>query len=151
MDHFQENINLLFDGDEKAWRRWIESQPELDQVDILNDVKALFTELNEESEIPGMAVALERLEEVTNNYQERILDEQMALLELEMAEEELEKLVAKIKQKADRMRAYVIECILTDAPNAPEMKKMAKVMVAFERREGTYDSLNWTLYHPDND
>ncbi len=151
MDYMQGNINFLTDGDEEAWTNWIASEPLLDQVDILNDLTALLTEVNEDEAIPGMAEAIARLEQVTNDYQERILDEQLALLKLEMVEEEIQKEVMEIDEMTKRIRAYVIDCILTAASNAKEMRKLAKDMVALEKQWGTYDPHNWILYNPDND
>ena len=60
-----------------------------------------------------------------------------------MATEEAEKHKEKMIQSAEGMRAYAIECILTNASNAPEMRELAKKIIKFEKDAGIYDAENW--------
>ena len=151
MKYGAEIFEHLFEGTEEGWLTWLQSHTPLDQVDILNELKEMITEAMEGEENKELSEALKILEEKTNSYQESILDEQLALLQLEMAEEECAKILEELEPKVERIRGYIQECIVSNAPNAEAMKLLAIQLVKLEKDIGTYNVLNWLTYNPDNE
>ena len=76
--------------------------------------------------------------------------EKIKKVELEKAEAELEKQIKEIDEKRIQIRAYLRECIKTNAPNAKEMAQLAKQMYELEKKDGLYISENWTWFEENN-
>jgi small-conductance mechanosensitive channel len=152
MRYSEEIFEHLFEGTEESWQIWFNSHEPLDQIDILNEVKEMIAEVIEEGEEnKELSEALKKLEERTHNFQESVLDEQLALLQLEMAEDEIAKIIEELDPKVERIREYILECITTNAPNAEAMKLLAIQAVNYEKATGKYDPLNWLAYNPDQE
>ena len=41
------------------------------------------------------------------------------------------------------MRKYIIECIITNADNAPQMRELATHIINIEKEAGAYNPSNW--------
>jgi hypothetical protein len=152
MRYSEEIFEHLFEGTEEGWHAWFNSYAPLDQIDILDELKEMITEVMEDGENNEfLSEALKKLEEKTYNFQESVLDEQLALLQLEMAEDEIAKIEEELDSKVERIREYILECITTNAPNAEAMKLLAIQAVSYEKATGKYDALNWLAYNPDHE
>ena len=149
MQYKEKLLDLIFDEDDKALFNWILEQSVLDQVDILREFKQLVQEMLEDINDDSQAEVLQLLDKKIDEYQESYLDEKLAQLQYEMAVEERDKLVVEMEDKIHRIRLYIKECIDTNAPNAQEMKEMAKGMIELEKKDGFYKPENWAWFHPD--
>lgn len=132
-------LDLILNQSEEAYNEWLMKQDPLDQVEIFKELKLLA----EEGDIPLPEELKHEFEAKLEEYQEAVLDEKVAELKLEMAEDELEKQMAVMDETVLQMRAYVIECIVTNAPNADAMRLLAEKIMEYEKGAGTYDAANW--------
>lgn len=89
---------------------------------------------------------IRRLEAVLDEYQERYLDEQLALLKYELALKEKDKAVSKMVEKIKNEKPYIKEAIEKNASDADEMKKIARMMIQFEKDAKLYDPANWDWF-----
>jgi hypothetical protein len=144
MNYRSKLLNFIKAGADEEMTDWISTQPLLDQVDIFTELKDLFLELAEDREIPlEYKKIMHDFEMAINRYQEKILDEKLAKLNYEMALDRMEKSSKEIEETTNGIRKYVIECIVTNADNAEDMKKLAAEIIALEKKSGTYDAANW--------
>ena len=146
MQYKEKILELIFDDNDEALFEWIETQPLLEQVDILKEFREISQNLLAEVNDTSRAHTLIQLEKRTEQYQEAILDEQLASLKLEMALKERDKAVDDMEKSIIGIRDYLRECIETNAPNAKEMKALAKNMIELEKQNNLYDPENWTWY-----
>lgn len=149
MQYKQKLLDLIFDEDDAALFNWILPHPVLEQVDILKEFKQLVQEMLADINDDSQAQALQLLDKKIDDYQESYLDEKLAQLQYEMAVEERDKLVIEMEDKIHRIRLYIKECIDTNAPNAKEMKEMAKGMIDLEKKDGFYKPENWAWFIAD--
>lgn len=143
MKYGEQLLKLILDGDDDDMMDWILQQPLLDQPEILRDLKQLVEELAKDGDEEETAKLLERLEVGIDEYEEKILDEKLAEAQYLMALEQQEKAMKQIDEATAGVRAYVIECIVTDAPNAKEMRELAEKLMELEKDVGTFDAINW--------
>jgi hypothetical protein len=145
--HYKDKIlALIFDENENALFDWIAEQPVLEQVDILKEFKAIAQEMLAGTEDESQKEDFRVFEKQIDIYQETYLDEQLALLKLEMATDDLDKSFAEMYANIQGVRNYIKECIETDAPNATAMKEMAIQIIALEKQNGFYDKTNWLWF-----
>lgn len=142
MKYKKQLVELILDEDDSAMLKWIMQQPLPDQPEIFRALKELVLELcatdTEEAD-----ELLMHLDKSIDNYEEKILDEKLADAQYQMALEEQEKTMQEIDPATEGIRAYVIECIVTNAPNAKEMKELAGKIIELEKDSGTSDPANW--------
>ena len=143
MEYREKLIEFLESGNAEAAIKWMQQQPILEQPDIIRVFKQIMAEKFEQAGLTDQLKELDELDIKTDAYEDAILDEQLALLNYEMATEDVEKNKQEMLQAAEGMRAYAIECILTNASNAPEMRELAKKIIQFEKDAGIYDANNW--------
>ncbi len=143
MSYRQKIEELMWDENENALTEWIETQPVLEQTDILKEVKTVMQQLLAEIDDNSQKETLEELDKKIDAYQETILDEQLASLKYDLAVKERDKAFAKMDEAVAGIREYVKECVTTNAPNAKEMKELAFKMIELEKDNGTYDPANW--------
>ncbi|UPT71560.1 MAG: hypothetical protein M0D53_04120 [Flavobacterium sp. JAD_PAG50586_2] len=142
MNYKDHLLELILDDDDNAMMNWILLQPLLDQPQILRELKELLEELDSTGS-KEVSTLLMRLDKGIDEYEERILDEKLAEAQYLMALEQQEKTMKEIDAATDGIRAYVIECIVTNAPNAKEMKELAGKIIELEKETGTFDPENW--------
>lgn len=140
MKHREKLIDLIENGDESTFATWIQQQPLLDQTEIMRELKELALE---RKVIAPDSERVANFDRVIDNYEDKILDSKLAHAQLQMVEEELATVARRIESYAPQLRAYAIECILTDAPNADEMRELAQKLMEYERQSGTFDEVNW--------
>jgi len=143
MQYREKLMEFINTNNAEAAVNWIEQQPLLQQPDIIRVFKQILAEKLEQNGLTAELKELEEFDKQTDVYEDAILDEQLALLNYEMATEDVEKNKKEMLQAAEGMRAYAIECIVTNASNAPEMRELAKKIIQFEKDAGIYDAENW--------
>jgi|694.fasta_scaffold27147_3 hypothetical protein len=136
-------LDLILNQPEDALDNWMSTQAPLDQVEILKELKLLAEELSHEIEEALPADLLNSFDADIEEYQEAILDEKVAELQLEIAEDNLDKTMQEVNETIQGVRTYVIECITTGAPNAKEMRALAEQIMELEKRDGVYSEENW--------
>lgn len=135
-----EKINNLTS---EEFENWIASQSPLDQVEIFKEIKAISDEVAMENSDTDQLILAQEFETKIDEYQEKILDEKVAQLNYEMAVEQRDKEFQKMDETIVGIRAYLIECITTNAPNAPQMQQLANQIIELEKKDGFYNEENW--------
>jgi hypothetical protein len=138
-------LELILSENDDEMINWILSQPDLEQPDIFRELKELVEEIAAEQgdDVNEVVEGFESFGEHINKFEDSILEEKLATEQLEMAEEQQQKLMDDMDERINGVRRYVIECIVTDAPNAKEMRELARQMIQLEKDAGTYDPENW--------
>lgn len=144
MQYEEKILELIFDNDEDALFDWIRSHPELEQVDILREFRIIMQRLMADIGQSEAADELSaELEEKTNAFEEACLDVEVASLKYELAAKERDKHMEEMEERIDGIKAYIRECVETNAPNAAEMRELAAKIIALEKESGIYDTANW--------
>lgn len=133
----------MLDDNPDAIAIWVQQQPLIEQPDILREFKEIVKELAEKEGHTDTLKDLETFAQKTDAYEEAILDEQLASLKHDIARADLEKGIDDMFKKVEGIREYVIECIVTNADNAPQMRELAKHIIHFEKETGVYNPKNW--------
>lgn len=149
MQYKQKLLDLIFDDNNNALFEWILAQPVLEQVDILREFKQLIQEMLNDIDDDSQNELLLHLDKKIDEYQENYLDEQLLALKHDVLVDERDKMVEEMWDRIRRIRLYLKECIETNAPNAKEMKELARGMIELEKKDGYYDPANWTWYKED--
>lgn len=146
MKYRDQLLDLIFDENEDAMMEWIQQQPLLEQPDILRELKEIAAEIANENgeDINEVIDGFENFGEEIDNYEDKILDEKLAEANYVMALDAQEKSANEMFEAVEGMREYVIECIVTQAPNAAEMRELSKHIIKFEVDAGVYKAENWS-------
>lgn len=134
---------LILNGDPDAYHNWLGQQPLILQPAIAEEFIQIVQEiavqkgivLNEE-DLKGYKAQIEK-------YEEAILDEQVAAVNLQIAEANADAANRQILENIDGVRVYIKECIITNADNADAMKQMALQVIQLEKDNDIYDEGNW--------
>ena len=145
MKYREKLLELMLEGTDEEMMAWLEAQPLLEQPDILREVKQIAEEAAEENgdDLNEVLEGFENFEGIIDNFEDKILDEKLAEAQYIMALEEQEKATKKMFEEVQGMKEYAIECILTNADNAAEMKELAKLVIKFEVDAGIYNEEDW--------
>ena len=141
MKYREQLIALLFDSDTDALMNWIQEQPLLDQPEIFRELKLVITELDESKEETNTAL-IAAYDAAVDRYEDKILDDKLA----EVIDPELLGHHDEINLESNEdtaIRKYIINCILTNAPNAAEMRELAEKMMEFEKQMGLFNPDDW--------
>ena len=133
MKYKKKLIELMLAEDEIAFTQWINEQPLIEQPDILREFKQLVEELIEEDIATMPEEDVEQIGVLADNYEEDILDAQVALLMHEVATEDRRKwIISNIKERIE-----------TNAPNAEAMKQLARLLIEKEKKENIFNPADW--------
>jgi hypothetical protein len=125
MKYKQELLYWLERQDDDAFIQWLQSQPLLEQPDIMRELKLLVEEnLIERGDLKNNITLFEGFNENVDDYEDKILDEKLAKAQLDMAIEDRDKQMQEMHDSVDGIREYIKECIETNAPNAPQMREL---------------------------
>ena len=133
-------------NDIEAMYVWIKTHPVLDQIDILRELNVLLIELADDNGDENITNTINELNANLDKYQETYLDLQLTLLQVELARKERDKTKNEMVETIKNEKPYVRECIEINASNADEMKKIARIMIRFEKDSGLYDPANWDWF-----
>ncbi len=146
MQYYQKIKELILDDDDDALRVWMMAQPLTEQLTItqtLKDVhRDMFADI-EDVDSAFKAIQLQKMDNFIEEYNDKALDEHIAKTKYEKAVEERDKAFAEMEKTTAGVRAYLIECITTNAPNAAAMKELAFKIIESEKEHGLFDPLNW--------
>jgi uncharacterized coiled-coil DUF342 family protein len=145
MKYREKLLDLILNATDEEMIGWIQSQPLLEQPDIFRELNELAHEAAEENgdDINEAIPEIADFDEKINEYEDSILSEKLAEEQYHMALENQQKAVNDVNEAIDGVRKYVIECIVTNAPNAKEMKELAGKIIELEKKNGVYDPENW--------
>ena len=133
MQYKKKLIELMLAEDEIAFTQWIHEQPLIEQPDILREFKQLVEQLIEEDIATMPEEDVEQIGVLADNYEEDILDAQVALLMHEVATEDRRKwIISNIKERIE-----------TNAPNAEAMKQLARLLIEKEKKENIFNPADW--------
>lgn len=136
-------FKLMMDNDPQALADWIGSHTELEQAAIYREIADMGDELVDEDLGEKFKEDVQQMKTAVQQYEDSILDEQVASLKLEFAEKDLEKKFEEADKAMDGIKNYITGCILNNEPNAPEMLELAKKIIESEKENGLYDAANW--------
>lgn len=144
MKYKEELLYWLERQDDDAFMKWLQSQPLLEQTDIMLELKLLVEEnLTERGELETHGNLFEGFDETIANYEDKILDEKLAKAQLDMAIEDRDKQMQKMHDSVDGIRIYIKECIETNAPNAPQMRELSNQVIHYQKEAGLYKAKDW--------
>lgn len=144
MKYKQELLCWLELQDDDAFMKWLQSQPLLEQTDIMRELKLLVEEnLIERGKLDEFGNVFENYDSTIDNFEDKILDEKLAKAQLDMALEDRDKVMQKINESVDGIIEYIKECIETNAPNAPQMRELAQQVIHYQKEAGLYKAKDW--------
>lgn len=143
---YKEKINqFVFEGSEAEFAEWLISQPEMEQPEIMRELKVLTEEFYKQKGliIPEDVVELKDFDKVIDRFEDAILDSKLAEDFLIQSGENLENHVRKMAKADYNIREHIINSIVNNEPNAPQMRKLAQKMIDLEKRENFYNAELW--------
>lgn len=145
MKYREKVLKLITEGSPQEFQKWLISHPELDQVDIMRELKQLGELPPEEGggNILDTVEAFKTYDSVIDKYEDAILDEKLVKQQVIMAEEELTKHVQQMRRTHPNLREHVIEAILNKAPNADLMRRLSQKLIELEKMDNSYNPENW--------
>jgi hypothetical protein len=143
MQYREKLIEMIKSGNPDAYNDWFAKQPLILQPDIAREFIEIVQELAKERGIELDKEDLQGFIAQTENYEEAILNEQVSEVNVHLANLAVEDSIKQMDEATNGIREYVIECIVTNADNAPQMKQLAQQLIDIEKESGTYDAGNW--------
>ena len=135
-------LQFITEGRQEEMGKWIKSHSALDRLDIMNAFKELMEELAAEKGI-DMDEDFDAFESAITNYQEKVLDEQLASLKLDMAEKGVEEKLDEAENSLKQLRKGLIETILCHPANETELREVAANIMRLEKENNVFDPENW--------
>jgi hypothetical protein len=83
------------------------------------------------------------LTKFADDYEDAVLTEKLHEQMLHIAIDERDKVIDEMENAIIGIREYVIECIVTNAPNAIKMKELADKIMELEKNNETFNPENW--------
>lgn len=143
MLYYQKIKELIDDENENALADWINNQPLTEQLTITQTIKEVLQDMLAGANTVDKNILQQQLDTFTGTYTDAVLDEHLALEKYKAAIDARDKAMAEIDETTAGVRAYIIECITTNAPNAQAMKELAMKIIESEKEHGLFDPLNW--------
>lgn len=140
MKYRKQLLQLMAGSNADAMMDWVLEQPLLEQPDILREFKELILQLDIDGSSADLVAGLD---EEIDRFEDKILDHKLAEAQFRMALENHEKTMKEMDGTPEGFRIFIIDCIVTNAPNAEEMRRLAKRMMEFEKETGIFDPDNW--------
>lgn len=146
MLYYQKIKELILDDNEDALRVWMMAQPLTEQLAITQTLKEVHRDMIEEiADVDSKEkdIQLRHMDDFIEEYNDKALEEHTAKLKYEKALAERDKAMEEMEETTAGVRAYLIECVTTNAPNAASMKELAMKIMESEKEHGLYDPENW--------
>lgn len=143
MQYREKLTELILNGDPEAYHTWLLQQPLILQPDIMNEFIEIVQEIAREKGIKLDAEDLEGYTEGTKKYEEAILEEQVAGVNLHLAQLALEDSNKQMEETTQGIKDYVKECVVTNADNAEAMKQLAQQIRQLDIDNGNYVAAQW--------
>lgn len=142
MQYREKLLDLIVNGSQEEMHAWLKAQPPLEQVDIMREMQSIMADIAEETD-DDVTENLADADNKINNYEDAILNEQLALLKQDMAERELEKKIDEADAAIQDIRNKIVAGILANGPNTDTLKRLANELIEGEKKAGIYNPANW--------
>ena len=143
MLYYQKIKEFIDDDNEEALIAWMKEQPLTEQLIITQALKDVLAEMWSDEDNTEKLIFFAKLDNILEQYNDKNLDVYNAKVAYEKAAEQRDMAFAEMQEKIEGVRAYLIECVTTNAPNAKEMKELALKIIESEQEHGLYDADNW--------
>lgn len=143
MKYKEKLLEIVFDKNPNAFHDWLIVQPLLEQVQILKEFKQMTLHNMFKSQDFSISETLKIFIKKIDEYEKAILIELEAEKKYNKALEEQEIAFKKMEETARGAKQYVINCIVNNESNAPEMKELAQKIIALEKEQGHYNADFW--------
>jgi len=143
---YKDKINrLVFEGSAEEFQNWLLAQPKMEQVAIMRDLKELTLVYSETTnmKIPKDVPIMENFDKKIDTFEDSILNVRLAEDFRAKVEEAMENQLRKMATADYGVREHIISCILNDEPKAAEMRTLAQMMIALEKKENFHDPEKW--------
>lgn len=120
---------------------WIQAQPLLDQPDIFREFNTIAKKKFDK--VGFKDYDFELMDNLTEEYEDKILDGKLAEANYVMAEQELDKTMKEVDEARVGIRRYVMDCIINKEDNAIPMLELAHKIIELEKKDDLYDENNW--------
>jgi predicted RND superfamily exporter protein len=143
MEFTKQIKEFIMSGNVDAYHEWLEQQPLILQPAIISEFIEIAKEIALEKGIVLNEEDLQGLISQNEKYEEAILDEQVAAVNLKIAQDAAEQSSKEILETIEGIKEYVKECVVTNADNAKEMKQLAQQIMEIEIKDGCFIAANW--------
>ncbi len=143
MKYKEKLIELVFDKTPNAFENWLKTQPLLEQVVILKELKQMSLQNMFKSQDFSIAKTLKTFASKIDAYEKAVLAGLEAEAAYNKALEEQKKQMKKIEETTLGVKEYVINCVVNKESNAKEMLELARKIIALEKETGFYDENLW--------
>jgi hypothetical protein len=143
MLYYQKIKELIKDGNENALPDWVSTQPLSEHLTITQTIRQVLADMLGDEDTVEKKILLQQLDDFSASYNDAVFDEYNATVKYNKAVEERDKAFEEMEKTTAGIRAYLIECVTTNAYNAKEMKELALQIIESEKEYGLYDPQNW--------
>lgn len=143
---YRDKINqLVSEGSEAEFQKWLLAQPKMEQVAIIRELKELTLDFSKKTnmKIPKDVPIMENFDEKIDSFEDSILNVRLAEDLRAKVEETMENHLRKMATADYGVREHIISCILNDDPKAAEMRTLAQMMIALEKKENFHNPEKW--------
>lgn len=143
MEYREKLTELILSKDPNVYHKWLEEQPLILQPTIMNELIQIVQEIAKEQGVELDEEDLQGYKEHARKYEDAILDEQVAGVNLHLAHLALEDSNKQIEEATQGIKDYVKECVVTNADNADAMKQLAQQIRQLDIDNGCYIAAQW--------
>jgi hypothetical protein len=136
-------VELLFDADDDALEKWMDTFTQLERMDIARELAIIGERILTERGYPKAKEETAKLLQNVADWEETYLNMEVCNLKQELAEADYIKSIEAMRSDIDTLRAYMLESIYNNAPNAQELLEIAGRIIAYEKERGLYDPMDW--------
>lgn len=147
METREKILEFLFSTDNgDDFIEWLHRLPPLEQVDVLNEYRAIVSEANPDPDNPALRAKLAEIETLTNAYQDAHLSAEVIQLKADVAQAEYEKAALEVINALEATKRFLREGIENNDPRAAEMIDYAQFIMDNEKQLGLYDPDEWAWF-----
>lgn len=143
MQYREKILELIFDEDEEAFVKWTQSQPRIEQPDVLREYRQICIELIEAKGREVPKDIFDSLEQKTNSYEDAILNEQLASLKYDLALKERDNTLQKFLEEYNKLKDDIRLSIKTNREDKEILMDLAKDLIITEKENDMYDPETW--------
>ena len=121
---WRKKIELIFDVDDDALEKWMESFTQSERMDIARELAIIGERILKERGNPKAAEESASLLQSVADWEETYLNMEVCNLKQAIAEADYIKSIEAMRSNIDTLRAYMLESINNNAPNAQELYQL---------------------------
>ena len=144
--NYRDKINkLVLEGNQAQFLEWLLSQPQMEQVEIMRELKQLTLEFSKKTNltIPEDVPMMEEYDKKMDAFEDSILNMRLGEDMMAKDNETMENHIRKMATADYNIREHIIYSIANDEPDAPQMRRLAQRMIALEKKENLHDPEKW--------